>query len=73
MEICNTIMEMKNKGFDNWTPYKVFREVYEYGHLGENWEDIYFEPKTFYLDELLVAMEIINLRNYFNRKFSEGK
>ena len=73
MEKCNTIMEMKNKRFDNWTPYQVFREVYEYGHLGENWEDIYFEPKTFYLDELLVAMEIIDLRNYFNRKFSDGK
>ena len=73
MEKCKTIMEKKNKGFNNWTPYEVFKGVYEYGHLDGNWEDIYFEPDTYYLDKLLVAMDILDLRTYFDRKFSDGK
>jgi hypothetical protein len=72
MEKCKTIMELKNKCFNNWTPYGIYYQTYKYTHFDDKWENIYFEKEILFLNKLLEAMNLIDLINYFDKKKSDG-
>lgn len=75
LEKNNTIIENAKKGnfYKSLSPYDTFEKVFPtvpIGHFNDKtWEKIYLEE--YYIDEMLLASEIVLLRRFFHRKFSE--